>query len=125
MSLANDYVDKLSNTLHSLSEDFKKVSKMVSKIDAEVNMLYHEIETGKYNASAGYKKLKQLQDTLRKRRVIKNEFVKLDQIQQIMKTDELLKTVSKTEKTVQKTIDKNSTYTDGWNIHFNELLKNE
>jgi hypothetical protein len=51
--------------------------KKMSRVDREISNIYHEIEFEVFNASRGYMLAKQLQEKLKERRIIKNEYGKL------------------------------------------------
>lgn len=56
------------------------VSEQMSLADKELSDVYHYIEFGHFNAAQGYNACRLLQDTLKRRRVVKNEFEALQRL---------------------------------------------
>lgn len=115
----------MEEAIEGYKSDMKKVSDMVSTIDIQVNTLYHEIEVERYGTVAGFKKLKKLQDALRKRRMIKNEYVKLQQMEQLIHIKDIESKIQKTNKGSEKLTNKQLVYTDGWELNFDDFMNEQ
>lgn len=125
MCLASRHLKLMEEVVNGYKSDMKKMSDMISNIDIQVNTLYHEIEVERYSTVAGFKKLKKLQEALRKRRVIKNEFAEMNQLNQFMQINEISTKIEKANKGSEKLKNKNITYTDGWELNFDGLLNEQ
>jgi uncharacterized membrane protein YccC len=77
MSISNDYLTQL-RTLHTnVTESYNRLNRMQSETDREVATISHDIETKDLDETAIYDAAKQLQEALRKRRAIKQEFARI------------------------------------------------
>lgn len=74
MCVAGDLSFNLRETVNTIRKTSEDLKKQMSEADKLVCDLQHEIEFNKFDVCKGYKKLKQLQDALQQRRIIKNEF---------------------------------------------------
>lgn len=73
MCKAKELSSNLLENISVIKETHQELSKQLSYTDKIITDLQHEIELGRFDVVRGYKKLKQLQDTLIERRKIKNE----------------------------------------------------
>ena len=87
------YLDEIDSYLKSLEElsskidsSFESSRKELSKYDSELCDIYHYIEFGKYDAIEGWRILKILKDTLKKRRDAKDALAIKDSINSSLKT---------------------------------------
>lgn len=77
----NDKVSSIKDVLFLISEDhIKAISDELSKSDKMVNDIQHYIEFGNFNAYQGWRCFKALQESLRKRRKLKDEMAILSAI---------------------------------------------
>lgn len=60
------------------------VSEQMSLADKELSDVYHYIEFGNFNAAEGYNAYRILQDTLKRRRLVKNEFEALQRLAPVL-----------------------------------------
>ena len=77
-SVVDDIIAEFKKIDASIFDAEKDIlNKKLSKIDHEITDIQHYIEFNKLNAAEGYKAFKLLQDKLLERRVIKDDFSKL------------------------------------------------
>lgn len=74
MCVARELSSNLLNTVVTIRKTSDDLNKQLSQMDKLICDLEHEIEFGKFDVFRGYKKFKQLQDSLNNRRNIKNEW---------------------------------------------------
>jgi hypothetical protein len=74
MCVARELSSNLLNTVTTIRKTSEDLNNQLSQIDKLICDIKHEIEFGKFDVFRGYKKFKQLQDTLHERRDIKNEW---------------------------------------------------
>ena len=87
---------EIHERLSEVNEWRKQLPKEESRLDKEVSRYYHEIEQENFNAARGYKLAKELQKTLRMRRVIKVQRTELEGVSSELKTVlEQLETIEK------------------------------
>lgn len=74
------YLETIKSLRSQLHQESEKLLKELSKIDKEVNDLTHVVEFSICNASEGYKIYKKLQESLKKRRKVKDEIAYIKSI---------------------------------------------
>ena len=96
----------------------RQLSETESRMDKEVSRYYHEIEQEHFNAARGYKLAKELQKTLRMRRVIKVQRTELESI-----SDDLTSVLSGLER-IDRRLQKSNAFgkemVDEWKKLLNE-----
>lgn len=113
MCLASRYVSQIESTLINLKGDMKKLSLKMSQYDKEVNEIYHKIEIAKFNACEGYYLAKNLQDTLQKRRLIKSEYFRMEQLHK-----NLAQSLTSRLDNAKGMIEKSKSHSKEWQSHF-------
>lgn len=113
MCLASKYVDQIESTMKSLKADMKKLSHKQSEYDKEINELYHKIEIANFNACEGYYLAKNLQETLQKRRLIKTEFYRMEQLHKYL-TQSLFDRIQNAKGMIRKS----KVHGEEWQSHF-------
>lgn len=73
MCIAIELSSDLRDTVNTIRKTNNELNKELSQIDKLITDIKHEIEFGKFDVFRGYKKFKQLQEALHKRRIIKDE----------------------------------------------------
>lgn len=101
MSLSETYLAQL-HTLHTgVVGTFDRLNRMQSEMDREVSAIYHEIEKMELDEASALGAARLLQGALRKRRVVKDEIVRLQPIYQMLTTN-----VDETDKQYRKRVTK-------------------
>jgi hypothetical protein len=116
MCLASKYLNQLDNVIKDMNCDYKKLSVKLSEYDSLISEHYHKIETTNFNACEGYYLTKQLQEILRKRRVIKHEMERLNSMQMTLGiknnlTDEKL---NNSKKRIKQLSNRSCKYQQDW-----------
>lgn len=70
--------EKLSRTHSEVKHTYYRLKSEMSKTDKQISNLYHELEKTDLTEELGYQYSIALQNLLRKRRVIKDEFIPID-----------------------------------------------
>lgn len=73
-------INSLNDFVLDMEERKNELSMDLSNVDKEISDIYHYIECGKFNAYQGWLTLSMLQQRLKRRRKIKNEYQVLSQI---------------------------------------------
>lgn len=73
MSNSQTYFDALLALREEVVAAFTTLNRKLSELDRQINAIYHEIEGRELDADSGFAAAVLLQDTLRKRRVVKDE----------------------------------------------------
>lgn len=118
MSLSDSYLQQL-HTLHAgVSETYNRLNRMQSEMDRQISGVYHEIEKMEIDEVTGPAAVKLLQDVLRKRRVVKDELIRLQPIY-CMLADH----VDETEKQYRKRVAKSDEIRRSLNVtlNFNDI----
>lgn len=76
------YLHQLRDMHARLNDDLERVSRSQSELDRKVSVIYHELEKHNIDEASGYAAALLLQQTLRERRVVKQEFAHLQPIHQ-------------------------------------------
>jgi len=74
MCVARELSSNLVTIITTIRKTSDDLNKQLSQMDKLICDLEHEIEFGKFDVFRGYKKIKQLQNSLNERRDIKNEW---------------------------------------------------
>lgn len=116
MCLASKYLSKLETLVKEMDEDFKKLSAKQSEYDSLIVQHYHKIETTNFNACEGYYLTKQLQELLRKRRVVKHEMERIDSLKKVLGLrDNLTKDkINKSKHHIEKLSRRSAKYQQDW-----------
>jgi hypothetical protein len=70
----NNYYEKLTELFNEMKAQFEQLNTLQSAFDKRVSALYHELEkAGDLDVAEGHAFAETLQDTLRRRRVVKQE----------------------------------------------------
>lgn len=80
MCLAGSYLTQLQRLTDEISRDRAKLSELNSQLDRDISAIYHEIEKMDLTPDNAYHICALLQSTLRKRRVVKDEFARMNSI---------------------------------------------
>lgn len=106
MNKARELYNKLEELTSEYVAEKKKLEKMQSRLDKEINKFYHNLESrGNFNAAEGYYIAKDLQELLKKRRVVKQELYTLRMVNnnlQFNKIESILPHARKCLNTIQK-----------------------
>jgi hypothetical protein len=116
MCLASNYIGKFEEILEDFHSEHKRLSEEVSRYNTMVSDHYHKIETMKFNACEGFYLAKQLQELLRKRRLIKDEFCKINSLRQIM-VDKVQGSLEKSKTSVEKSKKKAMLWQKDWGTY--------
>lgn len=123
MCKAIEYGTFLTDTFSKMKEDYDKIKSKISEYDKKVNGIYHEIETSNLNASEGYKKYKELRQTLRMRRVLKQEFYTLEKLMyKTFDVDRISSQIHKTLQSAKASEVGNQQYRNGWDIDVDVII---
>lgn len=80
MTLSDAFFDQLRSLHKNVSETYEHLNRLQSELDREVSAVHHDIERDSFDLFGGHTHAKRLQDILRKRRVIKGEFIRIQPI---------------------------------------------
>lgn len=114
MCKASKYVGELERLISSINADFNKLSQKQAEYDTKLSEYYHKIEQATFNACEGYYLTKELQELLRKRRVIKDEFFRLNTLKQTLQIGQLHASVSKTKNSIHSSKQKATKWQQDW-----------
>ncbi|WP_449601047.1 hypothetical protein [Paenibacillus sp. Marseille-Q9583] len=101
MQLANDYARQFQTLCAEVDNAYALLNKEQSRLDKQVAALYHEIEKVELDVLGGYSAAVSLQEVLRKRRVVKDEFSALDQLRRVT-----VRCISEADKALSRHADK-------------------
>jgi signal recognition particle GTPase len=113
MCKASKYLSELDNLVNNINKDFELLSKKQSEYDSMLSDIYHKIENANFNACEGYYLTKQLQELLRKRRVVKDEFSRLNTLRQLL-GNSLHKQINNSKQSIGKAKKKSQTWQQEW-----------
>ena len=80
----------ISDKLADLPTNAARIKKEIRQIEFEIMDVEHRIELFPMSAVAGYKLAKQIKDLRKKRRVLKDEILKIQYLTQFMKTQKII-----------------------------------
>jgi hypothetical protein len=72
--------NEVTSLKNEVTRSYDQLRLMISEIDRELSVVYHEIESSKFDVVRGYKFAKKLQAVLQRRRVLKGEFALIQPI---------------------------------------------
>jgi hypothetical protein len=122
MCLAIKQSDALIEVLEKLKNTKFQLEKLQSEYDKKLSDMYHEIEINKYHASAGYKKLMEVQEIARKRRVIKHELAEIQKLTAAFNVGNVLESIKRVQKAIRESDENNINYRKNWNIEIDDLM---
>lgn len=109
---AKSHIENLSATYKSIKADFDKANKAVSEVDRELSDKYHEIELSKsFNVVQGYKHAKEIQEILKKRRILKGEAARMNAIMGVIKSMQFEENLSQMGQRLTKSLKKHAEIT--------------
>ncbi|WP_025909278.1 hypothetical protein [Priestia flexa] len=73
MSRAFQILSQMESLQKEVNIKIVELSKEQSRLDKELSRIYHKAETNKFNAAEGYYIAKELQETTRERRAVKQD----------------------------------------------------
>jgi len=77
MKLYEGAYSQMQDSYDIIERNYRKLRRELSQVDKQINALYHELERTDLCEELGYQYSVALQNILRKRRVIKDEFIPL------------------------------------------------
>lgn len=80
MCMAQSYVDQLNKLNRSVTATYEGLNRMQSMVDKELSEVYHEIEAATLDPHREHQLMQRLQDVLKRRRVVKDEFVRIQAV---------------------------------------------
>lgn len=102
MCKASQYLNELDSIVRNIDRDYSRLSKKQSEYDLLLSDQYHKIELANFNACEGFYLTKQLQEILRKRRVIKDEMLRLESLRQTINIGSVHNAINKSKKNIEK-----------------------
>lgn len=124
MCKASTHLSEMEKLISRINCDFDKLNKALSKYDKLISEHYHKIESANFNACEGFYLSKNLQELLRKRRIVKDEYLRLSSVQQSLNCKDLHKTVTKQKTNMVNARKKSKEWQQKWNYTYSveELL---
>jgi uncharacterized FlaG/YvyC family protein len=121
MCKASKIVRKLHSIENEINQALKQLGEEVSQADRELNEFYHATELhDRVNAAEGYKRYMELREILRKRRVVKDERVKIESLHHQLTSRSYGQLVNCAAKSVKKLNKKHDDYAKGWNFTYDD-----
>lgn len=115
-------LEKMKEVQQEYEKERKQLNAMLSKIDGEINIFYHNLEKRSFNASEGYFIASDLQKLVRKRRVIKQEMFKWSALNASLSIRELDKKIISAQKGLNKIKnDRKDSYSNNWSINLSDV----
>jgi len=108
--LQDIHYEQLRNTHHSVADTRRRLLEKLSELDKEVSKYYHELEKSDVREMSKALFLEGLQETLRKRRVVKEELRGINAIY-----DTTRKSVENLNESLQRTRNKSEKTRDQFN----------
>jgi uncharacterized protein YukE len=118
MCVTTKHIDKLQKFIDDMISDKEALRNKLSEIDRSISELYHQIESSSFNAYQGYLFSKELQESLRKRRVIKSELHRMFDLERLLKNRGVFTSVSKARDNVDKSCERFSEWQQNWNYTY-------
>jgi hypothetical protein len=84
VQLANQYARRMQALCDEVDRVYTALNSEQSRYDKQVSGIYHELEKVELDEASGFAAVVTLQDVLRKRRVIKDEFTAIDRLRAVM-----------------------------------------
>ncbi|MGD6876988.1 hypothetical protein [Bacillus infantis] len=120
MCLASKYLGEIEKVITDLRKDKAKLQRKQSEYDKKLSEYYHKLETAKFNACEGYYKTKELQSLLQKRRLVKHELHRMNQIEKYL-SKSLSDRIENARNVLNESIDYNAEYTQNFSIRFSDI----
>jgi len=114
MCKASKYLSELESLTTRIHNDYEKLCKKQSHYDKLLTEKYHQLENAKFNACEGYYHAKDMQEILRKRRIVKGERHKLDILYQSLKNQNISSVISKTRKGIDQSVNSGNKFIGDW-----------
>jgi len=114
MCKATEYLKELDVLVNNINKEFNILSKKQSEYDTKLSEYYHQIENANFNACEGYKLTKQLQQLLRKRRIVKDELFRLNSLRQTLNIVAMNNSIIKSKKNIEKSKKHSDQYKKNW-----------
>lgn len=118
-SVLNQSFSEIEKSLQQIAVYNEQLADELSRMDKEISRIYHEIEITTFDMTNGYRYAKQLQQLLRKRRLVKGESAKFHAIkEEVQLMDKHMKAIRQKTTRIQG---KQDGYTSGWNTSLSEM----
>jgi hypothetical protein len=121
MCLASKYLSEIDSIITNIKSDMNKLNCKQSEYDKRISEIYHKLETKKFNACEGYYISKELQDVLRKRRLVKQELFRMRDIYNTLAVESLNCKLPKAKKNIKKSNDLSKEWNDKFGFSFNDI----
>jgi hypothetical protein len=120
MCVTSKYLNQIETMLGEIKGDIEKLRLKQSEYDKKLTDHYHKVEIGKFNACEGYYLTKQLQEILQKRRLIKSELYRMDQMhKQLVKS--MIDRIPVLKRTVENSKNRGKAWLDNFDISFSDI----
>lgn len=88
MSLSEKFYGEIHGLYGEVRAAYEKLNGLQSSLDRKVSAIYHDIEkSGEFSESEGNDFAKNLKVTLRQRRVVKDELIRLQPVYQMLRSE--------------------------------------
>ncbi|WP_019241491.1 MULTISPECIES: hypothetical protein [Bacillus] len=87
MSLAQGYFQRYNELFEEIKTAYDRLSSLQSVYDKKISVIYHDVEKAELNEVVGLELAQRLKRTLQERRIIKDEFVKVQAIYNLLKQE--------------------------------------
>jgi DNA-binding transcriptional regulator GbsR (MarR family) len=114
MCLASKYLKEIDSVILNLNTDINRLNQKRSEYDRLVSQHYHKIEHSNFNACEGFYLAKDLQETLRKRRLIKEECERLIMLRNSIQQTQIQQNLGNARKSIKKSIQKSNNWKCNW-----------
>jgi DNA-binding transcriptional regulator GbsR (MarR family) len=114
MCKASKYINEINSLISNLNSDINQLNQKRSEYDRLVSQHYHKIEHSNFNACEGFYLAKELQETLRKRRLIKEECERLTMLRNSIDQSQVEQKLCKTRKNINRLIQKSNNWKYKW-----------
>ncbi|WP_137743425.1 hypothetical protein [Robertmurraya siralis] len=120
MCLASKYINQLEGTLVGIKTDMKKLHEKLTEYNKSINEIYHDIEVSNFNACEGFYFSKSLQEILQKRRLVKTELFRLEQLHRALSRS-VEDRVMNAKKKVEKSMNHSQEWFEKFNFTFSDI----
>jgi hypothetical protein len=114
MCKASKYLDQLETLVKGIESDRKMLFEKLSKYDLMLSEHYHKVEVMNFNACEGYYLSNQLQEILRKRRIVKDEISRLTTLNQTLNLKTINNSLKKSKECITKAKKKSAEWQHDW-----------
>jgi predicted RNase H-like nuclease (RuvC/YqgF family) len=121
LGLASKYLKEFDSVVTNIKSDISKLQKKQSQYDKRISEIYHKLETMKFNACEGYYISKELQDILRKRRLVKQELYRMNGICNTLPLDSFKKKLPMAKADLKKSNDLSKEWNDTFGFSFDDI----